>query len=47
MKINEVLYGLKEGPRAWYEKLTKNLFNLNYKYFDLYDVTPFVKKFGR
>ena len=41
------LHGLKQAPRAWYEKLTKHLLKLNYKHFDLDDETLFVKKFGK
>eukprot|EP00253_Pinus_taeda_P015412 PITA_15412 len=41
------LYGLKQGPRAWYEKLTEHLLKLNFKHFDLDDATLFVKKVGK
>lgn len=46
-KLVKSLYGLKQVPRAWYEKLTENLLNLNYKNFNLDDATLFVKKVGR
>ena len=39
--------GLKQAPRAWYEKLTEHLLNLNFEHFDLDDVTLFIKKVGR
>ena len=41
------LYGLKQAPRAWYEKLTKHLLKLNFKHFNLDDMTLFVKKVGK
>ena len=40
--------GLKQAPRAWYDKLTEHLLKLNFEHFDLDDATVlFVKKVGR
>ena len=41
------MYGLKQAPDAWYEKLTEHLLKLNFKHFDLDDATLFIKKVGR
>lgn len=41
------LYGLKQAPRASYEKLTKNILELNFKHYDLDVATLFVKKVGK
>ena len=41
------LYGLKEAPHAWYEKLTEHLLKLNFEHFDLDDATLFIMKVGR
>eukprot|EP00253_Pinus_taeda_P005716 PITA_05716 len=46
-KLVKSLYGLKQAPRAWYEKLTEHLLKLNFKHYDLDDVTLFVKKVGK
>lgn len=46
-KLVKALYGMKHASRAWYEKLTEHLLKLNYKLFDLIDVTLFVKKVGK
>eukprot|EP00253_Pinus_taeda_P005966 PITA_05966 len=46
-KLVKSLYGLKQPPRAWYEKLTEHLLKLNFKHFDLDDATLFVKKIGK
>ena len=39
--------GLKKESWAWYGKLIEHLLKLNYKNFNLDDVTLFVKKIGR
>ena len=41
------MYGLKQAPQAWYEKLTEHILKLNFKHFDLDDATLFVKKVGK
>ena len=41
------MYGLRQAPRAWYEKLIENLLKLNLKHYNLDDATLFVKKVGR
>ena len=41
------LYGMKQAPWAWYEKLTKHLLKLNFKHFNLDNETLFVKKVGK
>lgn len=41
------LYGLKQEPRDWYEKLTEHLLRLNFKHYDLDDATLFVNKVGK
>jgi hypothetical protein len=46
-KLIKSLYGLKEAPRAWYEKLIVHLLKLNFKHFNLDDATLFVKKVGK
>ena len=46
-KLVKYLYGLKQAPRAWYENLIEHLLKLNYKHFNRYDATLFVKKVGR
>jgi hypothetical protein len=46
-KLIKSLYGLKQSPRAWYEKLTKHLLKLNFKNFNLAYAICFVKKFGK
>jgi len=46
-KLVKSLYGLKQTPRAWYEKLTGHLLKLNFKHYDLDDATLFVKKVGK
>eukprot|EP00253_Pinus_taeda_P034592 PITA_34592 len=43
-KLVKSLYGFKQAPRAWYEKLTEHLLKLNFNHFDLDDATLFVKK---
>ena len=30
-KLHKALYGLKQAPRAWYERLSKFLFDNNFK----------------
>jgi hypothetical protein len=46
-KIIKSLYGMKQAPSAWYEKLTDNLLKLNFKHFNLDDATLFVNKVGK
>ena len=46
-KLVKSLYGVKQAPRAWYEKLTEHLRKLNFKHYNLDDATLFVKKVGR
>ena len=46
-KLVKYFNGLKQAPRAWYEKLIEHLLKLNYKHFNLDYATLFVKKFGR
>ena len=46
-KLVKSLYGLKQTPRAWYEKLTEHILKLNFEHFDLDDATLFIKKVGR
>ena len=46
-KLIKSSYGLKQAPRAWYEKLTEHLLKLNFKHYDLDDVTLFVNKAGK
>ena len=41
------MYDLKQGPRAWYKKITKHLIKINFKHYNLDDATLFVKKVGR
>jgi adenine specific DNA methylase Mod len=41
------LYGLKQSPDAWYEKLIEHILKLNYKHFNLDGATLFFKKVGR
>ena len=41
------MYGLKQAPQAWYEKLIEHLLKLNFKHYNLDDATLFVKKVGR
>jgi hypothetical protein len=45
-KLIKSLYGPKQAPRAWYEKLTEHLLKLNFKDFNLDDATLFAKKVG-
>jgi hypothetical protein len=42
-KLKKFFYGLKQGPEAWYKRLTKFLINQGYKKGEL-DETLFVKK---
>ena len=46
-RLVKSLFGLKQAPRAWYEKLIERLLKLNDKHFNLDDPTLFVKKVGR
>ena len=46
-KLVKSLHGLKQAPRAWYEKLTEHLLKLNFKHYDLNVETLFVKKVGK
>jgi hypothetical protein len=46
-KLIKSLYGLKQPPRAWYEKLIEHLLKLNFKHFNLDDATLFFKKVGK
>ena len=41
------MYGLKQAPHTWYEKLTEHLLKLNFEDFDLDDATLFIKKVRR
>jgi hypothetical protein len=43
-KLIKSLYGLKQTPRAWYEKLTKHLLKLNFKNFNLAYATLFCQE---
>ena len=46
-KIIKYLYGPKQAPQAWYEKMTKHLLKLNFKHFDFDDATLFVQEVGK
>jgi len=46
-KLVKYLYGIKQAPRAWYEKLTEYILKLNFKHYDLDDANLFVKKVGK
>ena len=46
-KLVKSLYGLKHAPRALYENPIKHILKLNFKRYNLDDVTLFVKKDGR
>ena len=46
-KLIKSLCGLKQAPRAWYEKLTELILKLNFKHYDIDDATFFVKKVGK
>jgi len=41
------LYGLKQGPHAWYETLTEHLLKIKFEHFNLDDATLFFKKVGK
>jgi len=42
-KLAKALYGLKQTSYAWYEKLIEHLLKLNYKLFDLDDLTHLLR----
>eukprot|EP00253_Pinus_taeda_P028082 PITA_28082 len=46
-KLLKSLYGIKQAPRAWYEKLTEHLLKLNFKHYDLDDAPLFFKKVSK
>ena len=47
IKLVKSLYGKKQAPRVCYEKINKNIQNLNFKHYNNDDETLFVNKVGR
>ena len=43
-KLVKYLCGLKQAPRAWYEKLIEHTLKSNYKHFNLDDATLLSRK---
>jgi len=41
------LYGLKQTPHTWYEKLIEHILKINFENFNIDDVTLFIRKVGK
>jgi hypothetical protein len=46
-KLINSLYGLKQPPRTWCEKLIEFILKINFRYYKINGVTLFVNKFGK
>jgi len=46
-RIIKSLYGIKQAPWAWYEKIFEHLLKFTFEHYNLDDATLFLKKVGK